>query len=181
MFFLFPLGRDRRWLDLKRPYHICQSQRQRVLGESRPRAYPSPGAEGEVVACIRVGHCGILGCPLGVAYVALGFELEWIRVSHGIEMDCRCVTDDSGAFGDDQAFVHDIVVGKMPQDPWRGRTQAPDFFEAGIDVGQIGKVIVRGDTRVTDNLLKLLECLGLGIGRRSKIEDQVAECCCRRL
>ena len=59
-FLLFPLNRDWRWLNLKRPYHIRQSQRQRVLSESRPRAYSPPRPEGEVVACIRVCHCSIL-------------------------------------------------------------------------------------------------------------------------
>lgn len=114
-------------------------------------------------------------------YVTLRLELEWIGVSHGIEVDRRCIYDDSGAFGNDIALVHDIVVGEMSQNPWRGRTQAQDFFEACVDVGQIGEVIVCWGMRVADDFLKLLECLGLSIGCRSKVEDQIAECPCRRL
>lgn len=61
MFFLFPFNHDWRWLDLKRPDHVRQSQRQRVLSESRARAYSPPRAECEVGACMRVCHCSILG------------------------------------------------------------------------------------------------------------------------
>lgn len=113
--------------------------------------------------------------------VTLGFELEWIGVSQGIEVDRRCISDDSRAFGDDIAFVHDIVVGEMSQYPWRGRTETQDFFETCVDVGQIGEVIVCWGTSVADDCLKLLGCLGLSLGCRSKVEYQVGECSCRRL
>ena len=116
-----------------------------------------------------------------MTHVALRLELEWIGVPHGIEVDRRGISDDSGAFGNDIALVHDIIVGEMSQNPWRGRTQAQDFFETCIDVRQIGEVIVCRGMRVTDDFLKLLECLGLSIGCRSKVENQIAECPCRRL
>ena len=114
-------------------------------------------------------------------YVALRLELEWIGVSHGIEVDRRGVSDDSGGFGNDITLVHDIVVGEMSQNPWRGRTQAQNFFEACIDVRQLGEVIVRWGPRVADDFLKLSECLSLSIWCRSKVEDQIAECPCRCL
>ena len=113
--------------------------------------------------------------------VALRLELEWVGVSHGIEVDRRGISDNSGAFGNDIALVHDIVVGKMSQNPWRGRAQAQDFFEACIDVRQIGEVLVSWSPRVADDFLKLSKCRGLNTWCRGKVEDQVAECTCRRL
>lgn len=116
-----------------------------------------------------------------MARVTLRLELEWIGISLGIEVDCRCVSDDSGALWDDIAFIHDIVIGEMSQDPWRGRAQTQDFFEASVDIGKFGQVIIFGGTRVADDFLKLLERFSLSRRRRCKIENQIAECCCRRL
>lgn len=72
-------------------------------------------------------------------------------------------------------FESDVVVCVVFDAPGRYWTETKDFFDTGVDVGEVWNVVKPWGAGVSDDTAEFIVCGGLGVRSGGEVEYEVVD------